>query len=99
MPRILLPALALFALTACSATGAPPPAATSEAPVAGYVTDLAAFEVYLAGQPTPAQFKAHYPDVTLVLPGQIATKEFRMNHSRYFAELDADGRIVGGKFQ
>lgn len=98
MPRILLPALALLALAACSATGAPA-AAVTEAPVSGYVTDLAAFEVYLAGKPTPAQFKAHYPDVTLVLPGQIATKEFRMNHSRYFAELDAEGRIVGGKFQ
>lgn len=101
MPRIPLSALALLALSACSATGAPaqPAPVVSEAPVSGYVSDLAAFQAYLAGKPTPAQFKAHYPDVTLVLPGQIATKEFRLNHSRYFAELDAEGRIVGGKFQ
>jgi hypothetical protein len=67
-------------------------------PVAGYVTDLAAFQRFIAGKPTPAQFQAAYPDVKLVLPGEIATREFRLNNSRYFAELDADGRISGGKF-
>lgn len=67
-------------------------------PVAGYVTDLAAFQRFIAGKPTPAQFRARYPDVKLVLPGEIATREFRMNNSRYFAELDADGRVSGGKF-
>jgi hypothetical protein len=32
------------------------------------------------------------------MPGDITTKEMRLNNSRYFAELDADGRIVGGRF-
>ncbi|MDP3858778.1 MAG: hypothetical protein Q8Q73_13555 [Stagnimonas sp.] len=72
---------------------------SQETPVRGFVTDLAAFEQFIAGRPTPAQFQARYPDLVLVLPGQIASKEFRMNNSRYFGQLDAQGRISGGKFQ
>ena len=30
---------------------------------------------------------------------QIATKELRMNHSRYFPRIDAQGRITGGDFR
>jgi len=71
----------------------------STAPVAGFVTDLPGFEQFIATTPTPEQFRARYPDVTLVLPGSMASKEFRMNNSRYFAQLDAAGRISGGRFQ
>jgi len=74
-------------------------AETSETPVAGFITDLAAFEQFIATAPQPAQFLARYPDVTLVLPGSIATKELRTNRSRYFAVLDGAGRITGGRFQ
>lgn len=102
LPRFSALALLLATASACSAPPTQPEAAmpSSDAtPVGGFVTDLPAFEQFIASQPTPAQFKARYPDVVLVLPGQIATKEFRLNHSRYFAQLDADGRISGGKFQ
>ncbi|WP_366449853.1 hypothetical protein [Fontimonas thermophila] len=68
-------------------------------PVPGYVTDVPVFERFIALRPTPEEFRRVYPDVTLVLPGQIATKELRLNNSRYFAELDEDGRIIGGRFQ
>ncbi|MDF4026871.1 hypothetical protein P3W24_17995 [Luteibacter sp. PPL201] len=67
-------------------------------PVAGFVTDLKALDAFIATRPTPAQFHAAYPDVVLVLPGTMATREMRMNHSRYFADVDADGRITGGKW-
>lgn len=76
--------------------------ATSQAapaPVHGFVTDTAAFEKFIASRPTADQFRAAYPDVLLVLPGQPATMEMRYNNSRYFAEVDGDGRIHGGKFQ
>jgi hypothetical protein len=73
--------------------------ASAPQPVAGFVTDMATFEAFIAGMPTPDQFRGAYPDVTLVLPGQIATKELRFNNSRYFAQLDEQGRITGGKFQ
>jgi hypothetical protein len=66
--------------------------------VPGKVEDVPAFDRFIAGKPTPEQFRKRYPDVKLVLPGEIATREFRMDRSRYFAELDADGRISGGKF-
>lgn len=68
------------------------------APVAGKVTDLAAFERFIATRPKPADFRARYPDVVLILPGEFSTKEFRMDNSRYFAELDEQGRIKGGRF-
>ena len=104
MPRntlqLLAPALLLLSLTACAA---PPTASDSKAtmstPIAGFVTDTAAFDAFIATTPTPEQFKARYPDVTLALPGSINTKEMRMNNSRYFAQLDAQGRITGGRFQ
>jgi hypothetical protein len=68
------------------------------APVRGKVTDLASFGQFIATRPTPLQFRSRYPDVVLVLPGEIATKEMRMDNSRYFAELDGEGRIQSGRF-
>lgn len=90
----LVPALLLLSLGGC-VHGAP---AQETAPVPGRVQDLAAFEHFITTRPTPAQFRAHYPDVQLVMPGDITTKEMRLDNSRYFAELDADGRIRGGRF-
>ncbi|MBB3226660.1 hypothetical protein FHW69_001250 [Luteibacter sp. Sphag1AF] len=94
-PSAVLLALALagMSLAGCDAAH---PAATR--PVAGAVTDMTAFDAFIATHPTPDQFKATYPDVMLVLPGTMATREFRHDNSRYFAQLDAEGRITGGKF-
>ncbi|HEX4896459.1 MAG TPA: hypothetical protein VFV11_09040 [Solimonas sp.] len=101
LPRVLGALFAAFlALTACAKPPMPAPPTTPPPtpPVAGFVTDLPGFERFIATAPTPAEFRARYPDVLLVLPGDIATKEFRMNNSRYFAKLDAQGRINGGRF-
>jgi hypothetical protein len=87
-------------LAACCSNSASDGAAapTEVLVVPGRVTDLAAFEHFIAGHPTAEQFRQRYPDVRLVLPGDIVTKEFRTDNSRYFAELDAQSRIVGGHF-
>lgn len=94
---------ALFLLAAAVATGgchdATHAGEASAKPVAGFVTDTAAFDAFIATHPTPAQFHARYPDVQLVLPGSITTMEMRSNNSRYFPELDKDGRITGGGFR
>lgn len=74
------------------------PTAAAPAPVHGFVTDMTAFKAFIDTHPTPDQFRAAYPDVLLVLPGAVATREFRNNNSRYFADLDTNGRITGGKF-
>lgn len=93
----------LFALVLSACNGAAPVQAqapqTVQAPVPGFVTDQPRFDTFIATQPSPEDFRRVYPDVQLVLPGQIASKELRFNNSRYFAELDAQGRIVGGKFK
>ena len=99
MIRTLLLCSVLAAATfAVACQNSPSAAEQQEVVVPGKVEDVAAFDRFIAGKPTPAQFQKRYPDVKLVLPDQIATREFRMDRSRYFAELDADGRITGGKF-
>lgn len=57
-----------------------------------------AFNKFIAGKPTPLEFRAAYSCVTLILPGDIATMEMRKDDSRYQAVLDVHGRIVGGSF-
>lgn len=97
--RLLAPlSLLLLAGCACMNSAADPAPPAPFAVVKGEVTDMAAFEAFIALRPTPAAFRATYPDVLLVLPGDIATKELRLNHSRFFAELDVEGRISGGRF-
>lgn len=103
-----LPALLLL-LAACAPTPpAPAPAptptptptaSTESRPVRTSVTDLEAFQAYIAGKPTPAALRAQYPGLQVVLPGDLTTREFRGDNSRYFVELDAEGRVVGGRFQ
>ena len=97
--RMLLLCSAMAAATlAAACQNSPTSAEQQEIVVPGKVEDVAAFDRFISGKPTPAQFQKRYPDVKLVLPGQISTREFRMDRSRYFAEIDSDGRITGGKF-
>ena len=86
------------AMTGCQST--PANSSTPMVPMVhhGFVTDMPAFDAFLATHPTPAQFRAAYPDVQLVMPNTITTMDFRSNNSRYFVELDKDGRIIGGHF-
>jgi hypothetical protein len=81
------------ALVACQTA----PVAPGRA-VPGFVTDLKAFDAFIATKPTPEQFHATYPDVMLVTPDMMTTREMRQNNSRYFPKMDADGHIVGGSF-
>jgi hypothetical protein len=85
-----------LALIGTSLSGCQGPASTK--PVSGFVTDMTAFNVFVATHPTAEQFKSVYPDVMLVTPDTMTTREMRSNNSRYFPEFDKDGRIVGGKF-
>jgi hypothetical protein len=62
------------------------------------VTDMAGFEAFIATHPTQQQFKAMYPGVQLMLPGMISTMEMRYDNSRFFPQLDKDGRVIGGDF-
>lgn len=93
--RLFLAAgLGIATLSACQTTPAGQPK-----PVSGFVTDMKAFDAFIATKPTPEQFHAAYPDVLLVTPDMMTTREMRQNNSRYFPKLDAEGRIVGGSFQ
>jgi hypothetical protein len=97
MRRLLAPAVLAAAIVL---GGCHDMTQTHPAPVAvqGFVNDMKAFDAFIATHPTPDQFHATYPDVQLIMPGTMTTLEFRSNNSRYYAELDKDGRIVGGHF-
>ena len=95
MRRLIAPVVLAIALSLCACQSTAPVTPT---PVHGFVTDTKTFDAFIATHPTPEQFKTAYPDVLLVLPGTIATREMRSDNSRYFPELDANGRITGGKF-
>lgn len=84
-------------VVACQTAPHAAPAAPPK-PVAGFVTDMKSFDAFIATKPTPAQFHAAYPDVMLVTPDMMTTREMRQDNSRYFPKMDADGRIVGGSF-
>lgn len=92
-PIFFLIVLGVAVLSACQTTPAAQPR-----PVAGFVTDMKAFDAFIATRPTPEQFRAAYPDVLLVTPDMMSTREMRQNNSRYFPKFDAEGRIVGGSF-
>ncbi len=85
------------ALVACQTAPQAAPAAAPK-PVAGFVTDTKTFDAFIATKPTPEQFHAAYPDVMLVTPDMMTTREMRQNNSRYFPKMDATGHIVGGSF-
>jgi hypothetical protein len=57
------------------------------------------FKSFLATKPTPAQFHKRYPKVALILFGAESGKSARTDDSRFFAQLDDNGHIVGGKFR
>lgn len=103
MPRTLSPYLVPLLLVACMPPTQPDPAAVAtpsmEAPARTAVTDLDAFSTFIATRPTPDALRQRYPGLLLVMPGDISTRELRSDNSRYFAEIDAEGRVAGGRFQ
>ena len=68
-------------------------------PRPGKVEQMNPFLHFIETRPTPEEFERVYPDVMLVMPGDIVTQEYRTDNSRFFAELDEDGRITGGEFR
>ncbi|MFO7954628.1 hypothetical protein [Thioalkalivibrio sp.] len=68
-------------------------------PRPGTVEQMNPFLRFLETRPTPAEFERVYPDVMLVLPGDVVTQEYRTDNSRFFAELDEEGRIHDGEFR
>ena len=97
--------IAAAAIAGCAYSrqhGMPAPSLKSPAapaPVHGFVTDMGAFDAFIARRPTADEFRTAYPDVLLILPNMPTTMEMRYNNSRYFAEIDGDGRVSGGRFQ
>lgn len=65
----------------------------------GFYVVQPAFDTFLASRPTPEQFRARYPQIQLVLPGQPTTMELRYDQSRFFADVGVEGRIFDGRFQ
>ena len=93
-------------MAACTPPSQPEPPApvapavpTVDAPARTQVTDVDAFNAFVATHPTPEGLRQRYPGLTVVMPGDISTRELRSDNSRFFAEIDAQGRVAGGTFQ
>lgn len=73
----------------------------TEAPYRGTIVDaeLVDFRHFIDTRPDPAEFRLRYPDVVLVLPGEIVTTDYRADRSRFHALVDEGGRISGGEFR
>jgi hypothetical protein len=63
------------------------------------LNDRAAFHAFIESRPTPEEFQQAYPDVWLILPGDIVTRSFCSEYYRFLAELDSEGRITGGNLE
>jgi hypothetical protein len=66
---------------------------------ASSIGDHDRFYAFVESRPTPEQFQSAYPDVWLILPGDIVSREVCSQYYRYVAELDAQGRITGGSLE
>ncbi len=103
-PTVVLPSNGSSSTPSSTAATNPAPPSVSLAPTATlpdnvpWLARQPVFQQFIAKRPTPEQFRSRFPKVLLVLPGMITTKEFRFDSSRYFADLDAQGRIIGGRF-
>ncbi|PTR32661.1 hypothetical protein C8J98_105215 [Luteibacter sp. OK325] len=49
-------------------------------------------------KPTLVELKADFSCLTIIMPGQATTLEYRHDNSRFYAKTDEYGRIVGGGF-
>jgi len=65
----------------------------------GVWVDTVRFRALIGQRPTLDALAQAFPEVTFVGPDQIATMELRFDQSRFFADLDEDGRVTGGHFQ
>ncbi len=103
MPRTLLSfLLSMLVVVACTSPTQPEPTPVPtavETPVRTQVTNLDAFNAWVATRPTPDALRQRYPGLLVVMPGDITTRELRSDDSRFFAEIDAEGRVAGGRFQ
>lgn len=105
MSRTFLAALIVLPLCACctqqpqAETNPPPLENAATVPSRISVTDLETFNAFIATRPTPDALREKYPGLAVVTPGTMATRELRGDNSRYFVDLDEQGRVSGGKFQ
>jgi len=98
MRRILAPVILCASLLAIPA-GAATPEASAQASGNGNLDDRSALHAFVQSRPTPEEFQEAYPDVWLILPGDIVSRDVCSQYYRFIAELDSNGRISGGSLE
>jgi hypothetical protein len=84
-------------LAAPAAASTPQPSEPDHA--ADTAKDISELPAFVASRPTPEEFQQAFPDVWLVLPGDIVSRSVCSQYYRFMAELDAKGRISGGSLE
>ena len=94
----------LIVLSLSAALLAAPATASTQQPhepeaVADVAKDISELPAFVASRPTPEEFQQAFPDVWLILPGDIVSRDVCSQYYRFVAELDTKGRISGGNLE
>jgi hypothetical protein len=92
----LIPIALSASLLAAPATANTPEPSALHPTTASTAKDMSELRSFVASLPTPEEFQQAFPDVWLVLPGDIVSRSFCSQYYRFIAELDGEGRISGG---
>jgi hypothetical protein len=95
----LIPIALSASLLAAPATANTPEPAVLDPLAAGSAKSISELPSFVALRPTPEEFQQAFPDVWLVLPGDIVSRSVCSQYYRFMAELDATGRISGGSLE
>ena len=98
MRHVLIPAV-LFAFLLAIPAGAATPETSAQASGHGNLDDRSALHAFIQSRPTPEEFQEAYPEIWLILPGDIVSRDVCSQYYRFIAELDANGRIRGGSLE
>lgn len=98
MPRLAIP-VALAGCLLAMPLGAVSVDSQGVAAASTPMTDISGIPAFIESRPTPEEFAQAFPDVWLVLPGDIVSRSFCSQYYRFIAKLDADGRIKGGSLE
>ncbi len=86
-------------LAGCDSGGARDPAQVACMPLpGGAAVPTMAFRDFLATRPRPAEIRARYGEIAQVVPDDRATRAPRVDCSRFFTDVDVDGKVIDGRF-
>lgn len=95
----LMTSLAISCALLAAPVAASHPTTSEEVARVAATLDSAELRAFVESRPTPDEFHQAFPDVWLILPGDIVSRDTCSQYHRFIAELDPNGRISGGSLE